>query len=246
MDSIAITLVSMVVEFGVRGNKKDVEAKLGLPSLPATILFNNERIEGQHQGLRAVGEGKRSWGSLGTLRYEVEASGAGRFISADLIFEGSFFRGKMHDTTGKATCTIDTSRRYTGSFEDGHLSGPGVMENFIDGDWRATFRGTWKMSKPGTGTHYDSAGNQMMTVHEGTVTSVVAASSAAVPRLEADRVPPVSPTPERLSAVDVSHAESVGMLSVPVDVVCSEQSSALDDFASATPGEFAQTEQGFH
>lgn len=172
MDSVAVTLFSIVVEFGIYGNEKQVEAKLALPSLPATILFNNKKVKGQHQGLRGKSEGVRSVSSMGLLRYAIEANGMGQFISEELSYSGNFLKGKFHDTSGTATCSIGKLQKYTGGFDDGHLSGPGKMENFIDGEWRVTFRGTYEQSKPWTGAFLSATGEELMTVRDGAMTSV--------------------------------------------------------------------------
>lgn len=204
----------MAVEFALHGNKKEILSQLGLPSLSAKILFNGEYIEGSHQGPRERCGGKRTLSSFMTKRFTVMASGLGQFNSPQLTYSGQFYQGKLHDTTGKATCSFGTTRRYTGSFEDGHLSGPGVMENFIEGEWRVVYSGTYKLSKPWTGAHFDVTGVQMMTVHEGSTTSFGSGSGRGetganrgvhpLPPPPTTRMPPSTLASERLSFTGVA------------------------------------------
>lgn len=133
MDNIVVALAGAAVEFIRNGNRKQMEICVVLPSLEAKVHFQNEWIEGQHTGSRIILEECRSFKSYGLKVFKIQASGEGKFFSTQLNYTGHFLSGKFHDTTGSAVCVFGTTQRYTGCFEDGHLSGPGKMEMFIDG-----------------------------------------------------------------------------------------------------------------
>lgn len=195
-ETVVISLANLALDFAINGNAKEIQSKLTLPSLPATIQFNNQPVHGHHQGMRAMSEGKRTWGSLGTLRFTIEASGEGKFVSDEVMFEGQFYRGKFHDTTGRAVASFGTTGRYMGSFEDGHLSGYGVLLRLIGAELIKVFEGTWKHSKPWTGKVFDISGNVMSSVMDGVTIGLFTAEGPGNPRpaaVASESVAPIAP-----------------------------------------------------
>lgn len=164
-------LASTAVQFTVKGNEQDVQNSLPAPTLPAKLLYQDKYIDGYHQGTRRT-IGEWYWTSPWTSHSTLQASGEGTFISPELTYHGEFRDGKFHDTTGQATCYFGTTERYIGCFEDGHLSGQGVLERKRDqGRWTKVFEGHWLASKPVSGKHYDSDGVLWMVTVDGRVTA---------------------------------------------------------------------------
>lgn len=192
-DTLIVGLVSAAVEFVLHGNEQEVLGQIGLPSLPATIQFNGEVIRGSHQGPREKCGGVRKMVLFGAKCFNVEANGEGKFNSSELAYSGNFFHGKFHDLTGNATCCFGLVQKYTGYFEDGHLSGYGVMENCTDGVWWVGFRGAWRKSKPYSGTQFDRAGRPIVTFHDGVVTG--GGDAAPKEHTPADASPPPKELP---------------------------------------------------
>lgn len=168
-----LSAVDVTVEFDVNGSANEIESKLTLPSLPAKILINNQQVHGHHEGHRLMRSVPRSLWAFGARTNTIEASGEGRFVSPELTYTGHFLGGKAHDNTGAATASIGATQTYTGGFDDGHLSGQGVLMRLIGGTWRKTFEGIWQQGKPWTGTHFDAVGGEMMTTHNGIITAVL-------------------------------------------------------------------------
>lgn len=145
------------LEFAVNGSEAEVEQTKQLPSLSAQIVFQNVTIQGSHEGERIMVDGDTSIFSFWMQRFSVQADGRGAFISPQFTYHGGFHQGKMHDTSG--TCLLGSTQRYVGGFEDGHLSGRGVLEILVEGRWCTVHEGQWVLSRPTTGRfHTTTAG----------------------------------------------------------------------------------------
>lgn len=119
-------------------------------------------------GLCVEGSGPfRRWGRNATPSKPV--AWAPSFVSAVLIYEGYFVNNKFHDLTGKATCSVGSTVRYVGGFEDGHYSGHGVQSHMVNGQWIVIFDGSWLRGLPWSGKNFDISGNVISTVEGGVV-----------------------------------------------------------------------------
>ena len=96
-----------------------------------------------------------------------EASGAGRCKSKNLEYEGEFYRGTFHDSTGKAVCTWKENR-YVGAFQNGHRHGRGKLEMISakNGEWFVYFKGEWRQDKMWSGSIYGDDGRVGGIIHE--------------------------------------------------------------------------------
>ena len=151
----AISFLTGAVELLVKGNKEEIRGRLQESSVKARVqLPSGEWIEGQHQGVRTLSEGRRN--NFGMKHYQMLACGKGEFHSERVKYEGDFYNNLFHDHTGRAIYYIAQDTRYTGSFYQGKRSGVGKLEKYnkTTHEFYTYFNGTWQEDEPYDGNYY--------------------------------------------------------------------------------------------
>ena len=168
---LTILILSGTIKFLVKGNEEEVRAKNDKDAyLPVTVRIpgSTKKISGQHMGPRALSEGRRSFGSFGSKRFKLLATGTGVFISDDLRYEGEFYNNLFHDLDGNSKLIFGDTI-YRGGFKNGAMSGRCEVERYD----RTTqshylyFKGSYDNNKPYDGTVYSSSGEEVVRYEGG-------------------------------------------------------------------------------
>jgi energy-coupling factor transporter ATP-binding protein EcfA2 len=176
----AIETVGAVVGFihfvhTIRDNSAAMKELASANQVDAQIQLNGRFVTGKHEGSRIVVKnssktrvGRFKDFTLGS-KFSLVTSGAGVFVSAEMMYTGRFQENKFHDHSGTATCKLNQKWIYTGNYIDGKRQGYGKHEkyNALDGQYYLEFEGTFDNDLPQNGVYYTKSGEVAATLQNG-------------------------------------------------------------------------------